>query len=131
MADKTLQVVRDIHTILTTDANISAIVGARVYTNLPQKPVFPFIRFTISTEEYSVKQDPMMTYYVQVSCFDQSNSLATVADLRAKVYNALNRNEAGFTASGAWHCQSTGQGPVFKEPDGQTWQSVINFNIKT
>jgi len=45
------------------------------------------------------------------------------------VYNSLNRQESALSAAGVDVIIFNGVAPTFKEPDGKTWNGVIQFKV--
>lgn len=132
MNDQTLNIIKDVTAALKADSAVAAIVGTRVYTDIPNGVAFPFIRLSVQSNSFSTKTETGMETILQVACFDRKDSIQSVANLREKVYNVLNRGEATvFTNSQAWLCEFTGTNQILKDPDGQTWQAIAQFKIIT
>ncbi len=135
MSDTTLEVLAAVMTALKASATLTNDVGGstnpRIYTNLPDNPVFPFVFLSIQSTDFSQKDSAGMDHTVQVSVFSRHTSLQEAVAIREKVYNILNRGEAALASAGVWRSLFSGVGPVFKESDGVTWQAAAQFTITT
>jgi len=77
---------------LLNDANVSALVGTRIYTNeIPQKPTYPVILYEqINSERDFTMQGPsgIVTTSIQIRAYDSNYS--GVKDLTTKIRQVLN-----------------------------------------
>lgn len=131
MTDSTKNVVRDVIAVLKAATPVTALVGQRIYTDIPAGVTMPFIRVSIISAPSNTKTTKGMDHTVQVSSFDQKDTLESVANIREKVYAAIDRNEAAFVNSTPFMVEMTGTNPIIKDPDGQTWQAVAQFRVLT
>lgn len=129
MSDSYKPLLKGIIAALLADGTISGIVGARVYSDVPQNDTFPYVIVSIQSGPFDTKTSVGMTHTVQVSCFSREDSPSQAGDLCAAVYSALNRNEGGITldSGNLTRLNFSGVGFVGKEPDGVTWQGTRQF----
>lgn len=130
MADTFSELMSGVIAALRADVTIAAIVGARIYSDVPQNEVFPYMVVNIQSTPFDTKTSNGMTHNLQVSSFDRGKTTTIVANLRKATYNLLHEGESNVTISGATLISMlfTGLAFVAKEPDGVTWQSTIQFN---
>lgn len=112
---------------LKADATLTGIVSTRIYSDVPDNETFPYVVVNLFSADYSVKESPGMEHTVQVSAFSRDTSVNQVSNIRQRVYNILNRNEAGLSSASVSNVVFNGISDVFKEPDGKTWQAAIQF----
>ena len=99
MADTGKTVSQDVCTALLANTTIMGLVVARVYTKVPQNPIFPYIEVNVSSSDYSGMDFAGMEHTITVHCYSRKNSLDEAGNMRAAVYNVLNRAEATLTLS--------------------------------
>jgi len=131
MSDTTLSVMAAVIAALKASGALTAIVGQRIYSDVPDNPVFPFVVVTVQSAPFDTQTTTGMDHTVQVSCFSRSKTLQEAVSVREKVYNILNRGEASLTSAGVWRSIYSGVGPVLKEGDGATWQALTQYTITT
>lgn len=128
MSDDFKDIVIDVISILSGDATLTGLVGSRIYTDVPDNETFPYINVSVTSGDYSVKDQVAMEHNIQVSAYSRDTSLDECSDIRSRVYDLLNRQEVAFTTSSVSNIMFNGFANVAKEPDGKTWQSVIQFD---
>lgn len=129
MSDTAAAIITSVITGLKANAGVTALVSSRIYSDVPNNPVFPFIMVSLSSQDFSSKTETGMQHTLQVSCYSRAKTIKQVLDIRQACYNYINRNEAGV--SPAWLVQFTGVAPVFKESDGETWAATAQFKVLT
>jgi len=127
MTDSYRDLIQATISALKGNAPLTGVVGQRIYTDVPDNETFPYVVVRMSSIDYSTKETPGMEHTIQISAFSRETSLNQVTDIRQKIYNVLNRNEAGLSSASVSNIIFNGISDVFKDPDGQTWQSVIQF----
>ena len=131
MADSTLVAMKGIIARLKATSDITDIVAQRIYSSIPQQEAFPYIEVEIESRDWSQQDDANMQHLVRVHCYSRTNSLEQAATVTEKVYNSLNRQENSITidTGSVVVIQFDGVKTTFKEQDGVTWHSVIEFNL--
>ena len=131
MADTAGEVIEGITTRLKAFTAVSNLVDARIYTAVPQNEVFPYIVLGIESDDYSTMSSSDMMHIVRVQAFSTYNGTKEALEIRAAAVAALDRQEDNVTVTGATvvRLQKSGLNTVFIEPDGITWQSVIQFEM--
>jgi hypothetical protein len=131
MSDSAAETIKGVISRLKAVGSVTALVSTRIYTMIPQKETFPYIRVGMTGDDYSGKDFTGMMHALRIQAFSRDRSPKEVLDIRQAVYNALNRNEINVTISG-YNLVSLQQGGAidfFQESDGKTWQSVLDFRV--
>jgi len=107
----------------------NVVSGDRIYTDIPQHETFPYVHVSVSSDAFATKDTSGMEHTVQCQAFDRAKTPQSVANIREAIFNSLDRNPNGLTLdSGTLSILDfNGTADVFKEEDGVTWQSVIQF----
>lgn len=124
---------------MKADGDLTALVGQRIYSDVPDNPEFPYIAVTIQSTPFDTKTETGMDHTMQLSIFDRPQYKATsrvsspkrIGDIRAALYNLFHRKQDDFASDGVSIILFTGVSPVFKEPDGLTWQCPMQFQVIT
>ena len=132
MADTYKPLMKAILAKLAANTALMAYIGsapARVYSNVPQNTIFPYIRVEITSAPYDTADTTGMEHSITVQCFSRKATGEEAAAMRAAVYALLHRNEAGFTLDSGtlFHLIYDGVGFIDQEPDGKTWQGMAQF----
>lgn len=127
MSDSYLALLNAVVARLKADATLTGLVGSRVYTDVKDNPVFPFVRIEIQSADYSTKDNVGMEHTIQVSAFSRKTDPAEAAQIRSAVFNSLNRAENSLSAVPVSNILHNGVSLIFKESDGKTWNSTIQF----
>ena len=128
MSDSYLPLLAAIRARLVGDATLTALVpAARIYSDVPDNPTFPLVTIRIESAPFDTKTENGMAHTVTVSVFDRKETPESVGNIRARIYTLLHKQEAAIGA-GLDFINFTGVNPVFKDPDGATWQAVAQFN---
>jgi hypothetical protein len=129
MTDTFLPLLKAVVAALKADSTIAGLVGARVYSNVPQNETFPYVLVSISTEDFSAKDFTGMDHTIQINSYGRERSPNVVGQIKAACYALLNRQESALTLdTGTLSIlQFNGVSDAFKDPDGITWESVIRF----
>lgn len=114
---------------LKADSTLTAIVGNRIYNDVPDNPTFPFVVVTIDSGVYDTKTSAGMEHTMTCAMFSRKTSSEQIGDIRAAIYNLFHRQESALTSASVDNIIFNGLAPTFKEPDGQTWQGVIQFRV--
>jgi len=129
MSDSYLALLDEMIADMKADATLTAIVGQRIYSDIPDNPTFPLALVNISSQPFDTKTTNGMEHTAQVSIFSRKTSPEEAADARAAVYNLFHKQEAALSAAGVSVIIFNGVAPVFKDPDGKTWQALIQFRV--
>lgn len=130
MSDSYLPLLSNVISVLKADAPLTALVPAvRIYSDVPDNPTFPYISVTIDSQPFDTKTELGMEHTLQVSIFGRNPDPSQVGFIRAAVYNALHRQEASLTSAAVDSIIMNGVSPTFKDPDGQTWVGVVQFQV--
>ena len=114
---------------LKADVSITSQVGQRIYNDVPDNETFPYISVTISSSPFDTKTGAGMEHNLQFNIYSRQTSSNEAATIRAAIYNSLNRQESVLSAAGVDVIIFNGVAPTFKEPDGKTWNGVIQFKV--
>lgn len=132
MTDRYKPLVKGIIAALKADSTIAGLVGARVYTEVPQNATFPYLFVFIRSLPYDTKDTNGQEHTVQISAFSRDDTPEEAADLRAAVYSILHKGESNVTLdSGTVTNSLFTDGQIAKEDDGVTWQGISRFRILT
>jgi hypothetical protein len=131
MADTALNSLGAIITRLKAVTAVTDIVSTRIYTQVPQQADFPYIVITMDSDDWSTKDFSDMEHKVRVHGFSRYDGMKECLDIRSAVIDALDRQEANVPVTGATTVllQKDSLSTSFQEPDGKTWQSVVQFNM--
>lgn len=113
---------------LTSFAGVTALVGQRTYTHVPQKTTFPFLSLDIEGQEADTKTSNAALYRVVVNVWDRSASIVNAVDIMAAVKSALHRQESNITMdfNTLVMLQLVAEN-CFLDADGVTWHGVLEF----
>ena len=129
MADTAHYVVKGVIDALKANGAVTAIVGTRIYADVPQGTTFPYIAVSVSTQPFATGSFSGCDHTVKIQVFSRKDGLLEASQARAAAHAVLDRNESGVTlGSGTLSLlQYSGTSAVFKEDDGVTWQAVSEF----
>lgn len=131
MTDSTLTAIKAIITRLNAYTDLTDIVSTRIYTDIPQQTAYPFILLEIESSDFSTFDDPGMQHTLRLHGYGRTNTITETARITQEIYKALNRQENNISldVGSVVLLQFAGVKTNFKEPDGITWHSVIEFNF--
>lgn len=124
--DSAIAVLSAVQTLLKANANLTAIVGTRIYGAVPVNPTYPYVLVTAQSQPFSTDDEAGMQHTLRVQGFAREGKPATVLNIRKFVFDALNRQEASL---GVVMIEQDGLADSFPEPDGKTYQSIIEFTV--
>lgn len=135
MSDSTLNVFKAIIGHLKRDKTISALVGERIFSNVPQSAECPYLVVGISSNPFDTVDVTGMEHRLRVKAFSRESSPEEALQIRSKVYESLNRNESAITVanSSLVRLEYSGLADCFRLPEdeGISWQSIIDFTLIT
>tara|TARA_R110000851_G_scaffold304131_3_gene461911 strand:- start:1303 stop:1710 length:408 start_codon:yes stop_codon:yes gene_type:complete len=131
MADSALAVIEGIVSRLNTYTPVNDLLLGAVYTDVPQQSKPPYAVLSIDSDDWSTKSSSDMSHVLRVQVFSNKKGIKQALTIRSAIVDALDRQEASVTLSSGtvMLMQKGGLNTAFKEPDGKTWQSVVQFNI--
>lgn len=129
MSDSYLPLLKEIVAALRADTSVAGYVGARVYTDVPDNEVFPYITVQINSGDYSVKEQAGMEHTVQLNIYSRHKEPKQCGQIRLACYDVLNRNEAILSAASVSNIHFNGLAQLVKDSDGVTWFGVIQFRV--
>ena len=131
MADSTLAGLKGIVARLIASSDVTNLVSTRIYSNVPQQATFPYILVEFESTDWSQQDDANLQHRVTVNGYSRKSSLLEASQISEKVYNSLNRQENNISldAGNVVLLHFAGVKTTFKESDGVTWHSVIEFNL--
>lgn len=113
---------------LTIFAAVTAIVGQRIYDNVPEAPDFPYISFGAS-DHYPDDSDciPCRVETLQIDCWARAQGKKRPArELADAVKAALHEYEVEFPVNGLVEMRVTGV-QVMGDPDGITAHGIVTL----
>lgn len=130
MSDTAIETLEAIYTVLKNNANVTSKVSTRIYTQVPQNTIFPYIRLNISTESDQLLDRTDFKHRVEIQAFSQAKGNNEALTIRGYIFDALNRIDNSISISGCAcsRIQATDY-DVFIEDDGKTWQAFIAFDV--
>lgn len=131
MADTAAAVIKAATTALLAAGPVAALVGNRVYSDVPQDTAFPYIVLTIGSEPFAANDFSGQAHTLRIQTFSRKDSISEALLVRAAVLTALDRNEGALTleAGTLVKCEYAGFSDAFKEDDGRTWQGIAELQI--
>jgi hypothetical protein len=110
-----------------------ASVADSIFSAVPQGTPFPYVEVNIMSLPFAANDFSGQQHTVRVQAHSQSGSKKEALDIRQQVMAALDREEENITVEGTnlVMCQFSGFADCFIEDDGKTWQSVIEFDLRT
>jgi len=131
MADTGAVVLKGVIAALVADGGVSAAVGARVYSDVPQGEVFPYVLVEIQSGPFAANDFSGQIHTVRVHCYSRGASKGQALLVRSAVHAALDRNESAIALdSGSLvKCEYTGVGYVLAEDQGKTWDATGEFEL--
>lgn len=114
---------------LKSDATLSGLVGGRVYADVPDNPTFPYIEVTLTSAPFDTKTENHMDHTMQVAIYSRTPSPKVLGQIRSAVYDLFHKQNSDFESEGVSVILFTGVAPVIKDPDGQTWQCPMQFQV--
>ena len=129
MADTYLSMLKATIAALKADAATGAVVGDRIYTNVPQNETFPYVVIELDSGDYSSDTFSGMQHTIQANIYSRETSPLEVGNARKAIYDVLHRQEntLSLDTGNLSHIHFNGVAEVFKDTDGATWVGVIQF----
>jgi len=131
MSDKSQALITAVLTTLNAASAVTAKVGSRIYTDVPDNATFPYMVVTLQSSPYDTKTETGMEHTLQISSYSRKPDPLEAMQCRAAVYGALNRNENALSNASVYNILFNGVSALLKEPDGKTWGAVTQFRVVT
>lgn len=131
MADSALAVVKAAIVTLTNSGAVSALVGSRIYTDVPQKAQFPYVVISIQSEPFAANDFSGQSHQLRIQSFSRAAGISECLAIRKAALDALDRQEGNIAMTGSTlvKCEYSGLSDAFIEDDGKTWQSVGELEV--
>jgi len=131
VADNALVTLEALIDKLQQSPDIVALVGTRIYTDVPQNTVFPFIAIRISGGQYDTKTEKGMEHFIRVSAFARASAtvsaVTTALNLRKYIYDALHQKNLLITGQTMVNLLQDGLNELLEDDDGLTWQAITQY----
>lgn len=127
--DLSLPIQHAVVAALRANAGLAALVGDRVYDDVPPDTAFPYVCLTgwqhvpEEIDCYDVSE-----YFFDVQCFSRRIGRIEVGGIAREVHSALRRKEITIT-SGDTAAISHRSTNYLTEPDGLTQRAILNFVV--
>jgi hypothetical protein len=131
VADLALPLLKAVITALKANDTVSSLADRRVYSDIGQGTAFPYLLVTMSAEPFAADDFSGQVHTIRVQAFSRQKSPKEALQLRAAVMEALDRQEDALSVDDLVMIQLSGMPEPFKEDDGKTWQSIIEFEATT
>lgn len=134
MADSALPLLQAVVALLKAQPDIAAIVGTRIYGAAPSKGsavVYPFMLVTCDSAPFAADSFSGMEHTLRIQAFAREGKPATVLTLRKLAFAAIDRKEINLALpdNQLILAEFDGVATAFPEPDGRTYQSLIEFKV--
>ncbi len=131
--DSLAEVIKTVIATLKADSAVTAIVGDKIYSHIPQAKVEPFIEIADQTTSvpFDTKDSTGDSITLSVDGWSVAETVKEIADLMAAVRRVLNRNKTLIVTGHSlidiyWEFQQ-----FIKEADGVTWHGHSRYRIDT
>lgn len=130
MSDNELGLLKGVIARLRAYSTLTNLVSTRTYSDIPQQTPFPYCLVSIESTPYDGKDFSGMQHTVRVQGFSREKNKKEALQIRSAIYDALHRQEGSITVDGGTLIRINAAPLLdcFQEPDGVTWQSVIQFD---
>ena len=131
MSDSSLVILKAIMTKLLATAGLTSITSTRIYTDVPEPTAFPYAVVELETQPWATDDSSDMEHKITIHGFSRNNSPSEAINIALQCFNSLDRQEDSISVDSGTMvlCMFDGVKTNFKEPDGITWHSVIEFRI--
>lgn len=129
--DSALAIIQAVTATLKANAGVIALADDRVYTDVPQKAAFPYVVVSIDSSPFAARDFSGQSHSLRVQSFSQGASPKEALSVRKACLEALDRQESAITLSAGSlvKCEFSGNGTMFKEDDGKTWQAIGELEV--
>lgn len=123
MADTTKSILSTLIALLKANTSLSAVVGTRVYTTVPQNTLYPYVYLTITSLPEDTLDANDYLHKITIQSYSQGDSIKTGLDIKEIIYNSLQRS------SSFAYCQEDGDSIVINHPEDKIIQTIQRFLI--
>lgn len=124
-----LETQRAIYNALSNDSPIAALVGNRIYDNVPQKTTFPYITIGESTcNDWSADDFSGMEVDSVIHVWSRQQGRSETKTIQGAIYNALHRSTLTVTGYEFVKCDFS-DSQSFVDSDGKTRHGIQTFNL--
>lgn len=133
VADLAIPVIDAVLQRLKTYQPVIDLVGGAIFTDIPEKQEFPYVMLSCTSEPFAADDFSGQQHTFRVQAHSRKKGKLECLQIRAAAFSALDRmeDELELSEGNLVKCEYTGLADAFREDDGKTWQSVIEFNIIT
>ena len=131
--DSFAEVVKAVVAALRADAAVAAIVGAKVYSHVPQDEPEPFVEIANQSTSvpFDTKDNTGDSITLSVDGWSVAETTEEIARLMREIRQVLNRNNAISVAGHSLIDIYWEFGQFVKEADGVTWHGHARYRIET
>lgn len=131
MADSTLPVLAALKALMVADTGVSALVAGRVYTDVPQPPVFPYVSFgPILTDPWDASCVDGNEVFPQIDVWSRKPGPAECLEIMGAINAAIHFQP--ITLTGHDHVlMSVDSSRHLRDRDNETHHGVIRLRILT
>lgn len=131
MVDSAVYVIKAAVAALKANSPVATLVGDRVYSDVPEAAVFPYIVLSIHSEPFAANDFSGQSHKLRVQTFSRKKTVSEALLIRSAALTALDRNEQALTldAGTLVKCEYAGFSDAIKEDDGRTWQGYAKLEV--
>lgn len=129
--DSAPAVIKAVTTTLTGNVTLNGLIAGRIYTDVPQKATFPYLVLNLDSGPFAASDFSGQSHTLRLQIFSQDTSAKEALNIRKACLDALDRQESAVTVTGFTlvRCEYSGNGTMFKEDDGKTWQAIGELEL--
>lgn len=130
--DSAAALLKAVQVRLKATAALTTLVSTRIYGEVPANPVYPYVFISCTSAPFSTDDSTGMEHTLRVQGYTRENKPGTALSIRKAVYTALTRQEDNIVLSegNLVLIEHEGVTACFAEPDGRTYQSIIEFKVQ-
>ena len=132
MSDSALPLIKSVIAKLKATTAVTNITSTRIFSIVPQQTAYPYIKISVSSEDWSSKDFVGMRHLLRVQGFSRQASIKEAGDIRAAVITALERQEAALTIDSPFtiiRFDKSALSDIITNEDGETQQSIVEFEV--
>lgn len=130
MADTSLVALKAVIARLKGYASLTGI-SSKIYTDIPQNCSPPYVLVEIDSVPWTQNDGSHMMHLIKIHGFSRKPSPFEAMEITQEAFNALDRKENSLSldSGNAVLLRFSGLKDNFKEHDGKTWHSLIEFEL--
>lgn len=136
MADSTLDAIKGVLARLGATAALTSITmkdtdDNGIYTDVPQDISAPYCVLEIAGQPWAQFDSSGMVHTLRLHGFSENKSPVEATQIKQACFDALDRQESNVSLDSGEVVllRYSGLSDAFKEPDGITWHSIIEFEL--